>query len=119
MSPARVYGPAWSTTTAAVDHVVVVVREPPGWSPPTRQGAALEVLESEGGLGFVHRHEAFYNGSLILAAEADKWREDQRYRRLFSRTRVSWINNCGTPDDLVATFVSAVMDIERGSDRCR
>jgi CobW/HypB/UreG, nucleotide-binding domain len=113
VSPASVYGPAWSTTTAPVGHVVVVVREPPGWLPPARQGRALRVLESEGGLGFVHRHEAFYNGSLILAADDDRLREERRYRRLFGRMRVSWVNNCGTPDELVAKFISAVLNIRR------
>jgi CobW/HypB/UreG, nucleotide-binding domain len=107
--PERVYGTAWSTTATVVEHVAVVVREPAGWLPPARGGESVMVLESEGGSGFVHHHEAFFNGSLILATEDDRLREERRYRRLLDGTSVSWINNCGTPEALAGNFISAVM----------
>ncbi len=109
VSPEGVYGTAWSTTATVTGHVAVVVREPAGWLPPAQGGEAVTALESEGGVGLVHHHEAFFNGSLILTAEDDKLREERRYRRLLVRTAVSWINNCGTPEDLLANFISAVM----------
>jgi len=110
VSPEGVYGTAWSTAATLIEHVAVVVREPAGWLPPAQGGQAVTVLESEDGAGLVHHHEAFFNGSLILAAEGDKLREERRYRRLLVRTRVSWINNCGTPEDLPGKFISAVME---------
>jgi CobW/HypB/UreG, nucleotide-binding domain len=108
VSPEGVYGTAWSTTAAVIKHVAVVVREPASWLPPAQGGEAITVFESEG-VGLVHHHEAFFNGSLILTAEDDKLREERRYRQLLDRTRVSWINNCGTPEDLLGKFISAVM----------
>jgi hypothetical protein len=107
--PERVYGAAWSTTAAVVEHVAVVVREPAGWLPPPPGAEAVMALEDEGGSGFVHHHEAFFNGSLILMAENDKLREERRYRRLLDGTTVSWVNNCGTPEALLGRFLSAVM----------
>ena len=62
-------------------------------------------------MGLIHHHEAFFNGSLILTTEDDELREQRRYRQLLDRTAVSWINNCGSPDALVDTFVSAVMNM--------
>lgn len=109
VSPESVYGAAWSTSTTVVEHVAVVVREPADWLPPGREGAVVRALESEGEVGLVHRHEAFFNGSLILTTEDDKLREERRYRQLLGRTTVSWINNCSTPEALVGKFVSAVM----------
>jgi hypothetical protein len=109
VSPETVYGTAWSTSETVVDHVAVVVREPADWLPPVRDSEA--VLRSRGEVGLVHHHEAFFNGSLILATEDDKLREQRRYRQLLDRTAVSWINNCGTPDALVGNFVSAVMKV--------
>ncbi|MGE5286633.1 MAG: GTP-binding protein [Micromonosporaceae bacterium] len=109
VSPESVYGAAWDTTATVVTHVAVVVREPAGWRPPAQGGEAVMVLESEGGLGFVHHHEAFFNGSLILTTEDDRLREKRRYRRLLDRTTVSWVNNCGTREALVDNFISAVM----------
>jgi hypothetical protein len=109
VSPEGVYGAAWSTTATVIEHVAVVVREPVGWLPPVQGGEAVMVLESEGGVGLVHHHEAFFNGSLILTAEDDKVREERRYRRLLGRTAVSWINNCETPEELLGKFISAVM----------
>ncbi len=91
------------------EHVAVVVREPAGWLPPGRGGAAVRELEGEGGAGSAHHHEAFFNGSLILIHENDKLREESRFRQLLDRTTVSWINNCDTPEILVDTFISAVM----------
>ena len=109
VSPESVYGPAWSASAMVVEHVAVVVREPPGWLPPGRGGETVRELESEGDAGSAHHHEAFFNGSLILTAEDDKLREEWHYRRLLDRTTVSWINNCGTPEVLVGNFISAVM----------
>jgi hypothetical protein len=109
VSPASVYGKAWSTSAMTVDHVAVVVREPADWLPPSHGGEEVRALESEGAVGLIHHHEAFFNGSLILTAKGDKLREERRYRRLLDRATVSWINNCGTREDLVASFISAVM----------
>jgi hypothetical protein len=109
VSPLSVYGTAWNSTAMVVEHVAVVVREPAGWLPPAPGGEAVRVLRSQGDVGFVHHHEAFFNGSLILTTEDDKLREERRYRRLFDRTTVSWINNCGTPDNMVDKFISAIM----------
>ncbi len=109
VSPDSVYGPAWSTSSMVAQHVAVVVRESPDWLPPGRGGASVRELESEGGAGSAHHHEAFFNGSLILMGEDDKLREESRFRRLLDRTTVSWINNCATPEALVGNFLSAVM----------
>jgi CobW/HypB/UreG, nucleotide-binding domain len=107
--PDRVYRTAWNATAMVVEHVAVLVREPACWSPPRQAGQAVMALEKEGGLGSVHHHEAFFNGSLILATDDDRLREERRYRRLLGRTTLSWINNCSTPESLVANFISAVM----------
>lgn len=107
--PEGVYGTAWSTAATVIKHVAVVVREPAGWPPPAQGSAAVAALESEGGAGSVHHHEAFFNGSLILTAEDEKLREERRYRRLLDRTEISWVNNCGTPEELLGNFISAVM----------
>ena len=109
VSPGSVYGPAWSTSSMVAEHVAVVVREAPDWLPPGRGGESVRELESEGGAGSAHHHEAFFNGSLILARGDEKLREESRFRRLLDRTTVSWINNCATPDVLVGKFISAVM----------
>jgi hypothetical protein len=106
VSPDSVYGAAWSTVATTVGHVVVVMREPVGWLPP--EGEAVRALETEGDTGPAH-HQAFFNGSLILAAEQDRLREKRRYRHLLDRTAATWINNCGTPQTLVDNFISAVM----------
>jgi CobW/HypB/UreG, nucleotide-binding domain len=108
VSPESVYGTAWNTTATVVEHVVVVVREPPDWLPPTHGGEAVAALESEGGLGYLHHHEAFFNGSLILTTDDDRSREERRYRRLLDRATVSWVNNCGAPQALVGRFMTAV-----------
>lgn len=110
VSPESVYGAAWSTSATVVEHVAVVVREPAGWLPPGRDGEVVRALESEGEVGLVHHHEAFFNGSLILVTEDDKLREERHYRQLIGRTTVSWINNCSTPENLVGNFISAVME---------
>jgi hypothetical protein len=89
--------------------VAVVVREPADWRPPGREGETVRALESDGDTALIHHHEAFFNGSLILATEQDKVREERRYRRLLSRVTVSWINNCGTPEALVDNFIRAIM----------
>jgi hypothetical protein len=109
VSPETVYGTAWTTATTVVEQVAVVVREPAGWRPPGQVAEAVRAIESEGDVGSIHHHEAFFNGSLILTAEEDKLREEQHYRRLLDRTTVSWINNCSTSGDLVENFISAVM----------
>jgi len=112
VSPDAVYGRAWGTQAARVTHLAVVVREPPGWQPPRRKLEALRAIESEGEVGLVHHHEAFFNGSLILTSKADALREERRFARLLRRTTVAWINNCGPPGALVDRFLSAV-----GADR--
>jgi len=109
VSPGSVYRTAWSSSATVVEHVAVVVREPADWSPPGRDSEAAAALEGEGDTGLTHHHEAFFNGSLILTTEHDKVREERRYRQLFDRTTVSWINNCGTPEALVSNFLSAIM----------
>lgn len=108
VSPESVYGAAWSSSASVVDHIAVVVREPSDWLPPGRESEAVTTLESGGHAGSAHQHEAFFNGSLVLTAEQDRLREVRRYRRLLDRTTVSWINNCGTPQALVAKFMSAI-----------
>ena len=90
VSPESVYGTAWSSSATELEHVAVVVREPADWVPPGREG------------------EAIFNGSLILTTEHDKLREERRYRQLFDRIAVSWINNCDTPEALVSKFMSAI-----------
>ena len=110
VSPESVYGAAWSSSASVVEHIAVVVREPADWSPPGREGAAVTAMESGGNASPAHHHEAFFNGSLILTSEQDELREVRRYRRLLDRTPVSWINNCSTPQALVAKFTSAIMN---------
>ncbi len=108
VSPESVYRAAWSRSETVVEHIAVVVREPADWLPPSREGEAVTALESGGNSGHAHHHEAFFNGSLILAAEQDKLREERRYRQLLDHTTVSWINNCSTPQALVTKFMSAI-----------
>jgi CobW/HypB/UreG, nucleotide-binding domain len=107
VSPGSVYGTAWSTSSMVVAQVIVVVREPPGWLPPRQDGETVRALESDGEAGSAHHHEAFFNGSLMLTRETDKCREERRYRRLFDRATVTWLNNCGPPEALLADFMSA------------
>jgi len=109
VSPESVYGAGWSTAATVVGHVIVLVREPVGWLPPSPEGEAVRTLENEGDTGPARHHEAFFNGSLILATEQDQLREERRYRQLLDRTTVSWINNCSTPETLMDNFISAVM----------
>ena len=109
VSPESVYGAGWSTAATVVGHVIVLVREPVGWLPPSPEGEAVRTLENKGDTGPARHHEAFFNGSLILATEQDQLREKRRYRQLLDRTTVSWINNCSTPETLVDNFISAVM----------
>jgi hypothetical protein len=108
--PENVYGMAWSTSATVAEHVAVVVREPADWLPPGQENEAVRALESEDDAHLIHHHEAFFNGSLILATEEDKLREERRYRQLLMRTTVSWVNNCSTPEALVDNFISAVME---------
>jgi len=109
VTPESVYGTAWNSSATVVEHVAVVVREPADWLPPGRENDTVRALESEGGACLIHHHEAFFNGSLILATEKDKLREERRYRQLLNRTTVSWINNCSTPGALVSNFISAIV----------
>jgi hypothetical protein len=109
VSPESVYGTRWNAGAAVVKHVAVVVREPPGWVPPGQKGHAVRMLKSGGYPEFLHHHEAFFNGSLILKTADDELREERRYRRLLDRTTVSWINNCGTPETLEDSFISAAV----------
>jgi hypothetical protein len=105
--PEGVYGARWDPAPIAVERVAVIVREPPGWVPPQHEGEAIRVLRSGGYLGAAH-HEAFFNGSLILRTPDDEKREECRYQRFLDRTAVSWINNCGTPEELAKSFMSAM-----------
>jgi len=107
--PASVYGTAWHPAAMPIERVAVVVREPAGWSPPAPGGEAVRALESEGGARPPHDHEAFFNGSLILATDDDRRREERRYQRLADRVAVCWINNCDTPQAMVGSFIAAVM----------
>ena len=112
VAPESVYGARWNAAAAVVEHVAVIVREPPGKMPPGgvppgQQGHAVRMLKSGGYPEFRHHHEAFFNGSLILRTADDELREERRYRRLLDRATVSWINNCGTPETLVDSFISA------------
>jgi CobW/HypB/UreG, nucleotide-binding domain len=109
VSPESVYGPAWSTAATVVDQVAVVVREPADWRPPDRDDETVRALESKDDTTLIHHHEAFFNGSLILATEQDRAHEERRYRQLLGRTTVSWINNCSTPEALVDNFIRAIM----------
>lgn len=109
VKPESVYGAAWGAGAAVVRHIVVVVREPPGWSPPSRGGEVASALRDEGGEGLIHHHEAFFNGSLILISEEDRSREERRYRRLLDRARLSWINNHSTSEAMAGEFVSAIV----------
>ncbi len=109
VSPESVYRTAWDNSGTVVEHVAVVVREPADWLPPRREGEAVKAIESSEDTGFIHHHEAFFNGSLILTTDEYKLREEQRYKQLLDRVAVSWINNNSTPEALVDSFVSAVM----------
>ena len=109
VSPQSVYGTAWSGSATAVDRWPWLYGSPRSWLPPGPEGDAVTALQSKGDTGLVHRHEAFFNGSLILTTEQDKLREERRYRQLLDRTTVSWINNCTTPEALVSNFMSAIM----------
>ncbi len=106
--PERVYGGAWSATATVIGHIAVVVREPPDWMPPARGDEAVKALEGEDSEGLIHHHEAFFNGSLILSTDADKLREERRYRRLLDHVRVSWVNNDSTPEAMARSLIAAV-----------
>jgi hypothetical protein len=108
VSPGSVYGARWNTGGAVIERVAVIVREAPDWVPPRLDGEAARVLKSGGYSEYFQRHESFFNGSLILATASDVLREEQRYRRLLNRASLSWVNNCGTPDELLDGFISAV-----------
>jgi hypothetical protein len=49
----------------------------PGFFASAPGGEAVMALENQAGLGSVHHHEAFFNGSLILTTEDDKLREEK------------------------------------------
>ncbi len=108
VSPGSVYGARWNPGGAVIEQVVVIVREAPGWVPPRLVGEAVRVLKSGGYSNYFQRRESFFNGSLILRKASDELREEQRHRRLLNHASLSWINNRGTPDELVDGFISAV-----------
>jgi CobW/HypB/UreG, nucleotide-binding domain len=108
VSPDSVYRARWNTRGAVIKHVVVILRERPGWVPPRPNGEVVRVLKSGGYSEYFHRHESFFNGSLILRTAKDELREEQHYQRLLNHASLSWINNCGSPDELVDGFISAV-----------
>jgi hypothetical protein len=105
--PEEVYGTRWDPATVVVGQVAAIVREPPGWVAPQHEGEVIRMLQSGGHPRAAH-NEAFFNGSLILTTRDDEMREECRYQRFLDRTAVSWINNCGTPEELVKAFISAV-----------
>ena len=113
-SPESVYGERWDSGPAAIEHVVVIVREAPGWAPPCRKDEVARLLKGGGHRETFH-HQAFFNGSLILITAGDELRETRRYQRLLDRTAVSWINNCGSPEELAESFIRAVMAQEAAS----
>jgi hypothetical protein len=90
-----------------VDHLVVIVRERPAWVPP-RSPLDAEALKVGSNLQAIQHHQAFLNGALLLSAIGDQLREERRYQRLLDRVAVSWINNCGSADDLATNFVAAI-----------
>lgn len=107
-APDSVYGARWSTGTAVIEHVAVIVRELPDWVPPGQNEETVRFLGSGGYADHFQHHELFFNGSLILGTASDGQREERRYRRLLDRTAVSWINNCETPEKLTENFLSAI-----------
>ena len=109
VSPEAVYGPRWDSRSFVVDHVVVIVREGAGWMPPHGKDDVIRALKGVGQLDSSQHHEAFLNGSLILGTPSDELREERRYQRLLDRVTVSWINNCGSAEELAGKFLSAVM----------
>jgi hypothetical protein len=109
VSPGTVYGPRWDNRSFVVDHVVVIVRESADWMPPHRKRDVIRALKGVGQLDSSQHHEAFLNGSLILGTASDELREERRYQRLLDRGTVSWINNCGSVEELAGKFLSAVM----------
>jgi len=109
VEPEYVYGARWERGIIVIDNIVVIVREPPGWQPPDRPPQALELLSRGGYSGYFRRNEPFFNGSLMLRTEAEWSREVTRYEKLLERVSLSWINNCGTVDELTGKFLSAVM----------
>ncbi len=108
-SPESVYGARWSTGTAVIRHLAVIVRESPGWVPPGSKEEAFRFLRSGGNPVHLPRHEFFFDGSLILTTASDEQREEDRYRRLLDHTAVSWINNCGSPENLADSFMTAIL----------
>lgn len=108
VSPESVYRARWNTAGAVTGHVVVIVREAPGWVPPRHGADAIKTLKTGGYSTYFQRHESFFNGSLILRTAREEAREERRYQRLLNSASLSWINNCGTPQDLLDSFVSAV-----------
>jgi CobW/HypB/UreG, nucleotide-binding domain len=108
VSPQTVYGPRWDTRPVVVDHLVVIVREHPAWAPPRSPLDAVSALKVGSNLQAIQHHQAFLNGSLLLGAIGDQLREERRYQRLLDRVAVSWINNCGSADDLATNFVAAI-----------
>jgi CobW/HypB/UreG, nucleotide-binding domain len=105
-TPESVYGVSWSTGEIVLEQVAIIVREAPGWTAPRDEDEAVKVLKSGGYSDYFRHHEAFFNGSL-LATPREVAREEQRYRRLLKHVSLSWINNCGTPEELVESFLSA------------
>jgi hypothetical protein len=108
VSPKAAYGPRWDTRPVVVDHLMVIVREHPAWVAPRRPLDVVRAITTGGNLDAISHHQAFLNGSLLLRTTGDQLREERRYQRLLEHVAVSWINNYGSPDDLAASFVSAV-----------
>jgi len=107
-SPESVYGARWSTEATLIERMVVIVRESPDWVPPAQTCDAIGLLRSGGYSDYLQHGEFYFNGSLILTTVSDRLREKQRYQRLTDRAAVTWINNCGTPEKLAESFISAI-----------
>lgn len=109
VAPESVYGARWHPEATVIEHLAVIVREAPGWVPPGQEGKAPGSLNTAGCLDYFQHNEALLNRSLILTATGDELRETQRYQRLLDLAAVSWINNCGTTEELAENFISAVI----------
>jgi len=109
VAPEHVYKASWNRDAIVIDNIFVLVRETPGWEPPDQPAQVLKLLSRGGYSGYFRRNEAFFNGSLILLTDADRSRELMRYERFLKRVSLTWINNCGTVDELTEEFLRVVM----------
>jgi len=102
--PGLVFGSDALTDTATITDVMIMVREPKTWTPPTDTEEVLDVLETGSFSAYYERHENFFNGALMLLDEESRRRERERYRRLVGGVNVVWLNNIGTTTALLERF---------------